>query len=66
VRFRQTTPEDFHRRMAVACDKAAEVYASELSTANDPVTRDRLGTRARQKKQQAEFHRQKATELGAS
>jgi hypothetical protein len=52
--------------MAAACDKAAQAYASELSTSKDPVSRERLGKKARQQKQQAEFHRQKAAELSGS
>ena len=64
--IRQTPPEEFHERMAAACDKAAAAYASELSTTTDPVARERLGKKARQQKQQAEFHRQKAAELGSN
>lgn len=63
MKIAQTSPEEFHRRMAVACDKAARAYASELSTIKDPVYRQRLGEKARKRKQQAEFHRRKAEQL---
>lgn len=63
MKIAEEPPEEFHDRMAIACDKAAQAYASELSTTRDPVYREYLGKKARQQKEQAQWHRDFAAKL---
>jgi hypothetical protein len=51
------------QRLAVAQERAAAAYASEISTTTDPKRRQQLADKARRAKEAAKFHRETATRL---
>lgn len=63
MKIAKEPPAEYHERLALACERGAAAYASQLSTEQDPATRERLGRKARQQREQAEFHRQMAEKL---